>query len=378
MQRILIVGGGVAAVRTAARLRARGSVDPIVLISAEGHPPYDRPPLSKEVLRAARGLPVLRETAELASANVRLCLGETAAGVDFERRAVLTKDGEFGFDVLVIATGGRARRLPGLSGCTLRTWDDAERLRQAISPGQRIGIIGAGLVGCEVAASARQLGARVHLVDALSAPLVRVAGDRFGVHVREMHEAHGVSVHLSRAVREVTAAGIQLDGGELIEVDVVLQAVGSVPAVGWLEGSGLSVADGVPCDADGRTSEPGVYAAGDVAACLGRRSEHWTSAVQQADRVAAAILGQPAPADEVPYWWSDQYDVKLQGLGVIGPDDEVQVSRWGPRGRPVGLFSREGRVTAAVGMSAAGVVMRLRDAIAVHAPVAEVRERFGL
>jgi 3-phenylpropionate/trans-cinnamate dioxygenase ferredoxin reductase subunit len=315
---------------------------------------------------------------ELAGADVRLRLGETATAVDLGRRVVLTRDGEFGFDVLVIATGGQPRRLPGVSGHTLRTWDDAERLRRMLSAQQRIGIIGAGLIGCEVAASARQLGAQVHLVDAAGAPLVRVVGQRFGAYIRELHEAHGVSLHLCRAVQEVTAEGIHLDGGELLAVDMVLQAVGSAPATGWLDGSRLSVDDGVLCDADGRTAEPGVYAVGDVAVYCARRSEHWTSAVQQADRVAAAILGQAAPADEVPYWWSDQYDVKLQGLGVAGPDDEVHVSRWGPRERPVGLFSRDGRLTAAVGMSAAGVVMRLRDDIAAQAPLSEVRERFGL
>lgn len=377
MQRIVIVGGGIAAVRTAVRLRARGSTDDILILSGEEHLPYDRPPLSKEVLRAARDLPALREVTELTAAGVQLRLGQPATALDLERGVVLTRDETVGYDVLVIATGGLPRRLPSLAGHVLRTWDDAARLRSMMPEGSRVGIIGAGLIGCEVAASARQLGAQVHLVDTLDVPLVRVVGPRFGAHVRAVHEDRGVRFHLSRAVEAVTTAGIHLDGGELIEVDVVMQAVGSVPATGWLHGSGLAVGDGVLCDDDGRTAEPGVFAVGDVAACSARRSEHWTSAVHQADRVAAAILGQPAPPDEVPYWWSDQYDVKLQGLGNYRPDDDVHIGPWGPKARPVGLFSRDGRLTGAVGMSSAGVVMRLRDDIAARADIAGVLERLA-
>ena len=162
----------------------------------------------------------------------------------------------------------------------------------------------------------------------------------------------------------------------MLAADVVLEAIGAVPETGWLEGSQLRLDDGVVCDADGRAAED-VYAVGDVARWDGRRSEHWTNAGWQADRVAAAILGQEPPLAEPAYWWSDQYDIKLQGLGAPGPDDDVHLITWGPKARTVALYARDGRLTGVVGFSAASAVMRLRADIAAGTEISEVLARLA-
>ena len=173
-------------------------------------------------------------------------------------------------------------------------------------------------------------------------------------------------LHLGAAVARGDDGELALADGTVLEADVVLEAIGAVPETGWLEGSQVRLDDGVVCDAAGRAAD-GVYAAGDVARWDGRRSEHWTSAGEQADRVAAAILGQEPPPPGPPYWWSDQYDLKLQGLGAPGPDDDAHLIKWGPKARTVALYARDGRLTGVVGFSAAAAVMRLRADIAAGA-----------
>ena len=373
---VTVVGAGLAGLRTVERLRHRGYRGRIVLLGAEPHPPYDRPPLSKQVLRGERDTFWLRSADDYAALDVEIRLGEQVLGLDVERRVLRTRDASLPCEVLVIATGASPRRVPGLNGLVLRTLDDATDLRGLLGPGARLAVIGAGRIGCEVAASARSMGVEVDLIDVLSGPLIRVVGARVCDLVADLHRAHGVRLHMGTAATRGGPGELALADGTVLTADVVLEAVGAVPETGWLEGSGVRLDDGVVCDADGRTAD-GIYAVGDVARWDGRRSEHWTNAGWQADRVAAAILGQEPPLPEPAYWWSDQYDIKLQGLGAPGPDDDVHLITWGPKARTVALYARDGRLTGVVGFSAASAVMRLRADIAAGGAIDDALARLA-
>ena len=365
--KVVVVGAGLAGLRVVESLRDKGSEASTVLIGEERHQPYDRPPLSKHVLRGDREPMFLRE--EYDSLGVDLRLGVTATGLT--DHVLHTSEGDEEFDHLVITTGARPRRLPGTPGVVLRTLDDSRALSTYLAPGKTLGIVGAGLIGCEVAASARAKDAEVHLVDVLDGPLIRVLGQVVSQRIAELHREHGVHLHLGTGVTSAAADRLELADGLALDVDVLLEAMGVTPSVGWLEGSGLTLDNGVVCDAGGRAGD-GIWAVGDVASWAGVRHEHWTSAGEQAATVAAAIAGVPVTHDALPYWWSDQYDVKLQGLGSPGSDDEVQMIEVGPRQRPLYLYSRDGRLTGVVGFSAGAAVMRLRPEIAAGAPVADV------
>ncbi len=219
------------------------------------------------------------------------------------------------------------------------------------------------------------MGVAVDLIDIAPGPLIRVVGHRVSEIVAGLHREHGVGLHMSTAVARGDDDRLALSDGRKLDADVVLEAIGVTPETGWLEGSGLCLNDGVVCDATGRAAD-GVYAAGDVARWDGRRGEHWTNASEQADQVAAAILGQdPRPVGPA-YWWSDQYDLKLQGLGIPGPEDEVHLITWSPKSRTVALYARDDRLTAAVGFSAAAAVMKLRADITAGSAIGDVLDRF--
>jgi 3-phenylpropionate/trans-cinnamate dioxygenase ferredoxin reductase subunit len=207
-------------------------------------------------------------------------------------------------------------------------------------------------------------------------PLVGMLGEDMGHVFADLHREHGVHLHLGTGVASAASDRLELADGTVLEVDVVLEAMGVAPATGWLEGSGLELADGVVCDAQGRAAD-GVWAIGDVARWadgLGGsfRREHWTSAGEQAESVAAALLGEDVVHETVPYWWSDQYDLKLQGLGTVSGDDQVDWRDVGPRQRPLAVYSRDGVVTGAVGFSAGAAVMRLKPLIAQRAALEDV------
>jgi 3-phenylpropionate/trans-cinnamate dioxygenase ferredoxin reductase component len=378
---VTVVGAGLAGLRTVERLRRRGYEGRIVLLGAERHRPYDRPPLSKQVLRGQFDEPWLLPPDRYDGLNAEIMLGRPVLELDTGRRMIGTADGWLPYDVLVIATGLSPRRVPGLDGSVLRTLDEARELRSRLRPGTRLAVVGAGLIGCEVAASARSMGADVDLIDVLPGPLIRVVGAEVCDLVAALHREHGVRLHMgTAAVREESGlAGITrlaLSDGTLLDADVLLEAVGGVPATGWLSASSLLLDDGVVCDATGLAAD-GVYAAGDVARWDGRRGEHWTNAGEQADQVAAAILGQEAPPAGPAYWWSDQYDIKLQGLGSPAPGDQVHLVTWGPKARTVAVYARDARLTGVVGFSAAGAVMKLRADIAAGTPVDDILTRLA-
>ena len=366
--RVVVVGAGLAGVETAKALRALGFDGELLLLGDESDPPYDRPPLSKHVLRGEREPFFLLPTGH----DLDVRLGVRAVGLDLPGRQVLTTSGNTPYDALVVATGAEPRRLPGAPGLALRTLADSQALRERLVPGSRLAVVGAGLIGCEVAASARSMGCEVQLVDVLHAPLIRVLGAAVGGRLAALHRSHGVALHLGVAVERAAADGLLLVDGTALPCDVLLEALGVQPTVEWLRDSGLRLDDGVRCDGVGRTSAPGVWAVGDVASWDGVRTEHWTSAVEQAAVVARSVLGDHEPLEAVPYWWSEQFDLRLQGLGRVAGDDDVEVVRTGTKQREVAVYSRHGRLTGVVGFSASATVMRLRPAVAARSAVDEV------
>ncbi|MGZ4268509.1 MAG: NAD(P)/FAD-dependent oxidoreductase [Solirubrobacteraceae bacterium] len=345
---VVIAGAGLAAQRCCAALRTRGWDGPITLVGDEPHAPYDRPPLSKAVLAgdAAPASTALRPRAWYDEHAVQLRLGTAATGLDPATRTLLLADGaRLPYEHLVVATGGAPVVLPALRGRdgvrVLRTLDDALALRAALEPGVRLGVVGAGLVGLEVAATARRAGAVVTVVEAAPAPLAAVLGTRIGGWLTALHTRAGVEIACGAPLEALhTRAGaheLVLADGRRVACDVVLAAVGMRPATGWLAGCGLGPG-AIATDAAGRTALPGVYAAGDAAG-----AGHWEAAARQGAAVAAAILGQaPAPA-AVPSFWSDQHGVRLQFAGNASGHDRVAVDGDPAAGDARALYLRDGR-----------------------------------
>ncbi len=345
--------------------------------------PYDRPPLSKHFLAGEWELDkvVLRPEAEFVELDfeVKRGPGNRAVHLDVEAGAVTLASGEqVRYDGLVLATGARARMLPGYEALgdrvhLLRTLDDSLALRAFLSVrGRRLLLVGAGFIGMEVAATASTLGAAVTVVEPLSVPLGRVLGEMAGNACAAMHRDHGVELLMERSVSSVAelsdhTIAATLTDGSVLETDAILIGIGATPNVEWLEGSGLDVCvSGVACDSALRAG-PGIVVAGDLAYWPhgpGQdrvRVEHRTNAAEQGDHAAASLLGSEEPFVTVPYVWSDQYDVKIQVLGLPSPDDEcVVVDGSLAEGRWVGVYGRGGRFSAAVGFHKPRSLMRLR------------------
>ncbi len=383
---IVIVGGGLAAARTAEQLRRSEYAGRVTIVSDEVHLPYDRPPLSKEVLRKEVDDVALKPREWYDENDITLRLGAAATGLDTAAQTVTLADGSvIGYDELVIATGLVPRRiptLPDLAGIrVLRTFDESMALREHASAAQRAVVIGAGFIGCEVAASLRSLGVDVVLVEPQPTPLASVLGERIGELVARLHREEGVDVRLGVGVAEVRGDGrvdtvVLTDGAELA-ADLVVVGIGSHPATDWLEGSGVEVDNGVLCDEAGRTSAPHVWALGDVASwrdATGHqaRVEHWSNVADQTRVVVPAMLGQDvSSAVVVPYFWSDQYDVKIQCLGEPEATDTVHLVEDDGR-KFLAYYERDGVLVGVVGGGMPGKVMKVRGKIAARAPVSEM------
>ena len=362
------------------------------MIGDEPHLPYDRPPLSKQVLAGAWEperialTPVGRAIDDLA---LDWRLGVAARSLDLGARKLELSDGSTaGFDGLVIATGARARTLPrqpDLEGIhVLRTLDDCLALRRAFdATPSRVVVVGAGFIGAEVAATARERGFDVTLLEALAVPLQRVLGDTVGALCADIHRDHGVDVRLSTGVSGFVddgrgqVAGVVLSDGATLPADVVVVGVGVVPNVEWLAGSGLTVDNGVVCD-ETCLAAPGVVAAGDVACWynprLGEamRVEHWENAQDQGAHAARRLLDARDPYAPVPWFWSDQYDRKIQLAGRSGPGDEVAIVDGSLADRRfVALYGRAGKLVGVLGMNRPRPVMQYRALIANGASWAE-------
>ena len=352
---VVIVGAGLAGSRCAETLRAEGFGGRVILVGEEPDAPYERPALSKELLAGERDGVELRAPEFWAERGIELELGRRVEAIDIHRR---TAGEGLEWDALVLATGARARRLPfrvppGVH--VLRTLADAAGLRSELGPGKRLAVIGAGFIGAEVASTARSLGVEVTVVDLASAPLERVLGREVGAVLAARYRENGVDLRLGVGLSELLTGpdgrvcGLELTDGCTVFCDAVLVGIGAEPA------AELLVADrgGVPTDASGRTALPGVYACGDVASAwrpsLGRhvRVEHWTSAAGQAGAVARAILGHEHPYDDLPYFWSDQFGLRLQHVGHAEEWDSVELDG-GPDSFAVRYIDREGRLLAAL------------------------------
>ena len=270
MNRIVVVGASAAGLAAAETLRREGYAGTITVVGEERDVPYDRPPLSKQILASqweAERL-FLRTEEQLKALELDLRLGVRATGLDRDGRLVeLADGGRAGFDGLIIATGVRPRVLPGQGGHVMRTVGDALRLRAGLGPGRRLAVVGAGFLGAESAAVARKLGCEVTLLEPAPVPLAHAVGEQVGRVLCDAHREHGVDLRTGVAVAAVTAHGVLLADGGLVEADEVLVAIGSLPNTDWLEGSGLDLDDGVVCD-EYSSASPGIYAAGDVARCV--------------------------------------------------------------------------------------------------------------
>lgn len=391
---IAIVGASLAGLRAAEFLRRDGFEGRLLLIGDETQPPYDRPPLSKEVLRGeweADRIALRRKSYDELGLDLRL--GTRAVGLDSSKRVLSLDNGdELAFDQLVIATGASVRRLPkqpDMDGIfSLRTLGDALAIRDAMKASPRVAVIGAGFIGAEVAASARQLGLQVDMIEALEVPLAQSLGPELGRALASAHEKRGVRVHCGRKVVGFQGRdrlqGLLLDDGTELPCELVVVGIGVQPAVDWLAGSGLELEDGVRCDATLSSNVQGIVAIGDVANWYNplfdehMRVEHWTNAVEQARHVVQTLCRpeEAKPFESAPMFWSDQYDIKIQGAGRPKPTDEFRIMGRLDDETFVALYSREDRLVGAVSFNNPAKLIQLRRKIVNRASLSEAVELF--
>ena len=327
IERVVVVGAGLAGLRTIEELRARDYAGEITLIGAEERPPYDRPPLSKKVMTGQ--LDDTSLNADFGQLKVDFRPGERAVGLD-PGGLVRTDEAEYRFDRLVLATGATPFALPGPGPQRLlRTLDDALDLRAALRPGVKLVVAGAGWIGAELATAAAGLGAQVTVLDAAAAPLAVALGTEVGAVTAGWYAAAGVELLLGQAVGSVQEGGVELAGGGWLPAAEMVTAVGVRPAVGWLEGTGIELESGVAADEGLRSSVPGIYAVGDCCSFLARRYgrrlrfEHWDVALHAPEVAAAALLGGDETYDPVPYFWSEQFGRMVQYAGYHGGADRM-------------------------------------------------------
>lgn len=396
LETVVVVGASLAGLRGAEALRRLGYEGRLFLVGAEPHAPYDRPPLSKELLRGERSPEQIALVRPEAHAALELdeLRGVAATSLDpGERRLTLSDGTTLAYDGLLIATGARARPLPQAEGkrgvFTLRSLDDSLALRAALLESPRVAVVGAGFIGAEVAASCRALGLDVTLIEALPWPMARILNSQVGAVCAEVHREQGVHLRLGVGVEAIEGEGrverVRLADGSHVDADVVVVGIGAIPETDWLASSGLALADGVLCDETCATAAPGVVAAGDVARWRHPlydepiRIEHWTNAVEMAEAAVARLLTGPEGAEPfapVPFVWSDQYDRKLQAIGHIRPDDEMLVAHGSLEERRfVALFGRGGRLSGALAMNRVRQLMGYRRMLRERASWDEVVAR---
>ncbi|MER5546981.1 FAD-dependent oxidoreductase [Streptomyces sp. NPDC002589] len=388
MRTVAIVGASLAGLSAARSLRKRGYDGRLVLVGEESHRPYDRPPLSKEFLAGTIGEADLALELDDEDLQAEWVLGARAVGLDRTERTITLADGrEIHTDAVVIATGAAARTLPGTEGLAgvhvLRTLDDARRLRDQLALGGRMVVIGGGFIGAEVAATAYGLGLDVTVVEAAPTPLAGPLGQTMGGIVSALHTDHGVRLLCGVGVKglggERQVACVLLEDGRTLPADIVVVGVGARPCVDWLAGSGVALDNGVTCGADGRTALAGVVAVGDCANWYDphtgthRRVEHWTGALERPDAAVATLLAGGATQPGVPrppYFWSDQYGVKIQFVGHAAGADEVTVEEGSTGDRSfLAVYRRAGRPVAVLGMNQPRLFTRWRKQLTSTASV---------
>jgi 3-phenylpropionate/trans-cinnamate dioxygenase ferredoxin reductase subunit len=390
---VVVVGASLAGLRAAEEIRHEGHAGSVVIVGDERHAPYDRPPLSKQLLAGTWDVERIHHHApdKLDTLGLEFRLGHRAASLDTDARSIRFDDGSsLHYDGLVVATGASARSLPGTAGMptvrSLRTLDDCLGIRadlEAAGAGARVVVIGAGFIGSEVAATCHGLGAAVTVVEALPTPLSRVLGDQMGEACAQLHRAQGVTLrtgvgvdHLTSDPGSDTPVVVHLADGTAVDADLVVVGIGVTPSVGWLEGSGLTLDNGVVCSEHLFAADQ-VVAAGDVACwthpTLGEqlRVEHWTNAAEGGVAAARNLLAGTAaavPYDPIPFFWSDQYKTKIQVIGLPGPDDEVVVVEGSvEEGKLVALYRRGDRLRAVLAFSQPRHLMAYRPLLTAGA-----------
>jgi 3-phenylpropionate/trans-cinnamate dioxygenase ferredoxin reductase subunit len=388
MTKVLIIGAGHAGGTAAALLRQYGHEGPIVLAGEESAAPYQRPPLSKAWLKGEADLEalLLRPEVFYAEHDIELRTGVTATAIDASAKTVTFADGTVEpYDALILATGSTARKLtiPGADRpdlMELRTLADAERLKAALGPGKRLAVVGGGYVGLEAAASARALGAEAVVIERMDRVLARVASETLSAFFTAHHRAHGVEVLTSAEVVAFEEGGVRLGDGQLIEADAVLVGVGALACDGLARAAGLACGNGVVVDEAARTSDPAIWAIGDMTfrpipahGGLRHRLESVPNALEQAKQAAADITGRAAPASEVPWFWSDQYEIKLQIAGLPDGADR-QVVRGDVEGGAFAVFHLAGdRIVCVEAVNAPAEFMAGRQMISRRQAVDAVR-----
>lgn len=380
----VIVGGGVGGLRCAEQLRRNGYRDPIRIVSEETKPPYDRPHLSKGVLvdKEPPEPQFLTSVDKLWEADIEL-LYDRATALDRESKQVSLTDGKFlNYDHLVVASGAVPVKLPILARYenvyTLRKWEDALRIREVLGQRVRVLVVGAGVLGLEVAASARSRGCDVEVIDLAPIPIPRLGGPDFGESIADLHRNNGVSIRLGVSITDVTSTNtvvrsVTLSDGARLSADIVIVAIGARPAVRWLQGSGLLDDGELRSHVGYKTKDPWVYAIGDSASVLQPdgsylRHEHFTNAVDSA-RISAQQIIEESTGEvndipqELPYFWSDQFGVKIQILGRINSDEPLKTVVEDGSMRRLQVSSRNGQVTGVVSWNMPGALNRCRRSL---------------
>ncbi|POX36087.1 FAD-dependent oxidoreductase [Streptomyces sp. Ru73] len=387
MRTVTVVGASLAGLYAARALRSQGFEGRLVIVGDEHHRPYDRPPLSKDFLKGETGQEqlALADAEEVAELDAEWLLGTRAAGLADAGRSVLLEGGRaLATDGVVLATGATPRRLPGpeLAGVhTLRTLDDAQALRDDLARGPgRVVVIGGGFIGAEVASSCAALGHDVTVVEAAPLPLLPQLGEEMAGICAALHGDHGVALVTGTGVAALEGGdggrvdGVRLADGRLLPADTVVVGIGVRPNTDWLAGSGLALDDGVVTDAGCVTALPHVVAVGDVARVGGARTEHWTSATEQAAVAAQNLLagGTVREHRSVPYFWSDQYGVRIQFAGRRLPTDTVRIVEGSPDDRSfLAAYERDGRTTAVLALNRPRPFMKQRrEMVRAAQPVA--------
>jgi NADPH-dependent 2,4-dienoyl-CoA reductase/sulfur reductase-like enzyme len=380
MRDVVVVGASLAGLRAAESLRTAGFDGSITVVGEEPHHPYDRPPLSKRLLAGEWEVDriALRKPDDMASLDVDWRLGSRAVALDVAGRRVRLIDGTaVEFEGAVLATGSRPRKLPGQDDVAdvvvLRSLDDSLDLRARIAGGgKRVVVVGAGFIGLEVAATARKLGNEVLVLESAPAPLMRGLGSTMGMAIAAIHADHGVEVRCGVTIEGLQPGAVLIDGGWHEPADVVLVGIGVAPATEWLADSGLELRDGVVCGPDLNVGAPLIYAAGDIVRWYNSlfdeemRVEHWTNAAEQGGLAATNLLAEATgqrttPYAPVPFFWSEQYDRRIQFLGRASADDEVRVVSGSVAERQfVALYGSAGRLRGVLGVNAPRQVMPFR------------------
>ncbi|MFC4857642.1 NAD(P)/FAD-dependent oxidoreductase [Actinophytocola glycyrrhizae] len=382
---LVVVGASLAGLRAVEAARKAGFAGRITLIGDEPHLPYDRPPLSKELL-APEGPtdPVtFRSRAEFVDElGVELLLDAPATGLDPDAQVVHAGGDEVAYGALVVATGAAARGLPGTEGLAgvhvLRTLDDARAVRRALDQGARTVVVGAGFIGSEVASAARRRGLPTTVVEALPTPLARSVGPGLGTALALLHTRNGTALRCGQAVVAVEGTsrveGVRLADGTVVDADLVVVGIGAVPRTDWLADSGLPVDNGVVCDEFLRAGAPGIYAAGDVARWhnplfdRSMRTEHWSAAAEQGARAARNAVSPDAQSyATVPYFWSDWYGSRIQFAGVTTNDGHEIVSGDPAGDHFVALYREGDRLSGVLTLNGQRHVMKYRRLIAQRA-----------